>query len=170
MRSFRIVIQLDISYDLSRRFLERELPDIRQLTFERFPKAFYRPVIARCSGAGHALSEPVLLHELFRFLCRVLAASVAVIYRPFRSVRVSSDRHPESVLHDLLPPMPRDIPADQPPRRYIDHAAHIDALAAAFQFRDVRTPQVIRLRHRECGQLRFWPSDVLSTPVRTPAP
>ena len=52
------------------------MPDIRHLTFERFPKALYGLVIARGAGAGHTLSEPVFLYHFFCFLCRVLAASV----------------------------------------------------------------------------------------------
>ena len=101
------------------------MPDIRHLTFERFPKALYGLVVARRAGAGHTLSEPVFLYHLFSFFCRVLAPSVTVEHSAFRSVRIPSYRHLQSVLYQPLRLIFSYAPSYDTSGRNIYDPAHI---------------------------------------------
>ena len=130
MKSFRIVIHLNVFYNFSFGFFECE---ITHLTFECFPKAFFRLVIAWRSGPGHTFSEFVLFNKLLCFLCCILTSPVAVVYSSVGYVRISAYRHFERILHDFLPLVLCYIPADQSPCCHIYYSANIYALAVTFQ-------------------------------------
>ena len=93
MQSFRIVIQFDVIYDCTTRFLEVEMPDIRHLNFERMQKTFNRLVVSRSSRAEHTFAKAKAFYKFFYFLRSILTASVAMKYRFTRTVGISPCRH-----------------------------------------------------------------------------
>ena len=137
MQAVRVVIYLEELHQNFFCFLECEMPDIRHLTFEGPPEAFYRLIVAGGPGTGHAFPKSVPLHQFLRLPGCVLRAAVAVEYRVFRAIRIPPDRHQERCVHNFLPLMSPNRPTDQSSGGHIDDSANIHLAFLTHQNRDV---------------------------------
>lgn len=141
--------------------MERQSADILHLTRQCSPEAFNRLVIAWCAGAGHALTEPILLYKLFGFQCRILTTPVTVENWRFRAVGISPYRHAESILNQYLGLAFANGPAHHSSGGYIQYPAQIQLAGAVSQLCYIRTPQRIGLFYRE-----FIPNQILFQVLR----
>ena len=128
MKSFRIVIHLNVADNFSASFIKLKLAYIRKFGFERLPKALYKLVVAGGSRAGHTSSEAVSFNHFLRVLGGVLAPPIAVEYGTLGSVRISPNRHYKSLLHYALCLILGNIVTDNPPGRGIYYTAYIHLL------------------------------------------